>query len=68
MIALAVAVLALLALGVLTHRAPSMRKGRVGYPRDPFTGVKPNRRLFAGELLTQRLQRLVRGQRTRRLA
>ena len=32
MITLAIAVLALLALGVLTHLVPDTMKGRVGYP------------------------------------
>lgn len=38
MITLAIATVALFALGVLTHLVPSMRRGRVGYPANLASG------------------------------
>ena len=67
MVTLALVLPALLILGVVTHVAPGMQKGRVGYPRD-LAAVKPVRRLFSrpGQLLAKRLKRLVRSERARR--
>jgi hypothetical protein len=47
MMTLLLTLVGLLALGVLTHVAPNMRKGRVGYPRNPsveLTLSRPARR------------------------
>ena len=67
MITLALVLLALLVLGVVTHFAPGMQKGRVGYPRG-LSVVKPAVRLFSrpGQLLAKRLKGLVRSERARR--